>query len=113
MFHPLFAVILGNMSKPPRVVRFSPGDRVAERPKASFIVVHNPATLERIRPNLAPRFGTVVGYKYQVTKNKRETPYVEVMWDHRSSSALHAQSRLCLEAEFEKMVNEFCAAIEP
>lgn len=98
------------MSKAPRIVRFAPGDRVAERPKASFILIHDPKTLKRIQPNRCARFGTVLGYKYQRTKNGRETPYVEVMWDNRGSAALHAQSRLCFEVEFERIVDEFCAA---
>ena len=106
--HLLSAVILGNMSSTAPTAKFAPGDRVAERPKACFIEVRNPDTLKRISPNRAQRFGTVLGHKYQVTKNGRQTIYVEVRWD-KGSSAFHAQSRLCFEQEFSKVVNDYCA----
>jgi hypothetical protein len=98
------------MSNSTPTAKFAPGDRVAERPKACFIEVRNPETLKRISANRAQRFGTVLGHKYQVTKNGRQTIYVEVRWDNRGSSAFHAQSRLCFEQELSKVVGDYCAA---
>jgi hypothetical protein len=101
------------MSKYKAVVKFKDGDRVAEKPKASYIQVNNPKTLEIIKKNRTQRYGTVLGYVYQSNRNGRQTPYIQVQWDHLESPSLHAQSRLCLESEFLEVKANYRNSIAP
>ena len=101
------------MSKHKAIVKFKEGDRVAEKPKACYIQVNNPKTLEIIKKNRTQRYGTVLGYVYQSNRNGRKTPYVQVQWDHLESPSLHAQSRLCLEFELSEVKANYCNSIAP
>ena len=101
------------MSKHKAIVKFQTGDRVAEKPKASYIQVNNPKTLEIIKKNRTQRYGTVLSYVYKVNRNKVQTPYVQVQWDHLESPCLHAQSRLCLESELAEVKADYCNSIAP
>jgi len=113
----LFTVLqlanFGPMSKHKAIVKFKEGDRVAEKPKATYIQVNNPKTLEIIKKNRTQRYGTVLGYVYQSNRNGRKTPYVQVQWDHLESPSLHAQSRLCLEFELSEVKANYCNSIAP
>lgn len=101
------------MSKKQSTLKFQTGDRVAEKPKASYIQVNNPKTLEIIKKNSTQRFGTVLENVYQANRNGKKFPYVRVQWDHLGSSSLHAQSRLCLEAELNEVKSNYCNSIAP
>lgn len=101
------------MSKHKAIVKFQPGDRVAEKPKASYIQVNNPKTLEIIKKNRTQRYGTVLDYVYQTNRTGRKTPYVQVQWDHLESPSLHAQSRLCLESALAEVKADYCNSIAP
>jgi hypothetical protein len=101
------------MSKTKPIVKFREGDRVAEKPKAAYIQVNNPRTLEIIKKNRTQRFGTVLSYVYQANRNGRKSPYVKVQWDHLESPCLHAQSRLCLESELDEVKADYCNSIAP
>lgn len=101
------------MSKPASIVKFQEGDRVAEKPKATYIQVNNKATSDRIAQYRTQRLGTVLGYKYQTTRTGRKTPYVQVQWDHLESPSLHAQMRLCLESDLDKVKVDYCSSIAP
>ena len=101
------------MSKHKGVAKFSEGDRVAEKPKASYIQVNNPKSLEIIKKNSKQRFGTVLGYVYQANCNGSKSPYVQVQWDHLESPSLHAQCRLCLESTLDEVKADYCNAIAP
>ena len=101
------------MSKAKPIVKFREGDRVAEKPKATYIQVNNPRTLEIIKKNRTQRFGTVLGYVYQANRNGRKSTYVKVQWDHLESPCLHAQMRLCLESELAEVKTDYCNSIAP
>jgi len=104
---------LTKMSKAKPIVKFHEGDRVAEKPKATYIQVNNPKTLEIIKKNRTQRFGTVLSYVYQTNRNGRKSPYVKVQWDHLESPCLHAQCRLCLESELDEVKVNYCNSIAP
>ena len=101
------------MSKRKAIVKFNEGDRVAEKPKASYIQVNNPKSLEIIKKNNKQRFGTVLSYIYQANRNGSKSPYVRVLWDHLESPSLHAQSRLCLEADLDEVKADYCNSLAP
>lgn len=101
------------MSKHKAVVKFQPGDRVAEKPKSTYIAVNNPRKLEIIKKNRTQRYGTVLDYVYQSNKSGTKIPYVQVQWDHLESPCLHAQSRLCLESELSEVKENYCNSIAP
>ena len=101
------------MSKSNPIVKFYEGARVAEKPKATYIQVNNKETNDRIAQYRTQRVGTVLGYKYQTTRTGRKTPYVQVQWDHLASPSFHAQMRLCLESELDKVKVDYCNSIAP
>ena len=80
--------------------RFKTGDRVAEKPKPTYIQTKDKATSDRIAQYRTQRLGTVTGYVYKTTRTGIKTPYVEVQWDHLTSPCTHAQSRLCLKMSY-------------
>jgi hypothetical protein len=101
------------MSKHKSVVKFNEGDRVAEKPKASYIQVNSQKSLEVIKKNSQQRFGTVLGYVYRANCNGTKSPYIQVQWDHVESPSLHAQCRLCLESDLDKVKADYCNSIAP
>jgi hypothetical protein len=99
------------MSKHKSIIKFNQGDRVAEKPKASYIQVKNLKNLEIVKKNSRQRFGTVLGYVYQANCNGNKSPYIQVQWDHLESPSLHAQSRLCLESDLDAVKADYCNSI--
>jgi len=89
------------------VVRFVPGDRVAEKPKLSTIIASNPEALAIASRNLTQRYGTVISIQYKANTNKVMTPYVEVMWDGQKSTAVHAQARICKTEDLPEIVSDY------
>ena len=112
----IFLVLLtanfGLMSKRPPVIRFQPGDRVAEKPKFSQIFATNPESRERIKQYASQRYGTVVGMVYKATRTGAKHPYVSVTWDGCKSPSSHAQSRICLEHELDMYVRDYQNTID-
>ena len=98
------------MSKHKKIIRFQPGDRVAEKPKSNYVPNIAFDKIPIVRKNSQQRRGTIV--KLIEKKNARGStyPYYEVRWDNCFSSE-HSQSRLCLEEElaqvFEDYTNKF------
>ena len=93
--------------------RFQTGDRVAEKPKPTYIQTKDKATSDRIAQYRVQRLGTVTGYVYKTTRTGIKTPYVEVQWDHLASPCTHAQARLCFENELPYVQANYCESIAP
>ena len=87
------------MSKKQTSPKFQIGDRVAEKPKPRAIYAKTAATIARIKPYTAQRYGTVLDTVYQGTKGKATAPYVKIIWDGAQTPVTHAQSRICLEKD--------------
>lgn len=96
-------------------MKFNPGDRVAERPKASHFNFLDPKTEERIAQYRTQRYGTVVDSFIKVTvdrtKNKKESKYVRVIWDGQQSPTEHAQCRLVFESELPETLASYTSSI--
>jgi hypothetical protein len=101
------------MSKSKAIVKFKTGDRVAEKPKPTYIQTRDKATTDRIAQYRVQRLGTVTGYIYKTTRSGIKTPYVEVQWDHLLSPCTHAQARLCFENELSYVQATYCESIAP
>jgi hypothetical protein len=112
MFLKLSTANLGLMSKanPPR---FKAGDRVAEKPKPTYIQTKDQATKDRIAQYRVQRLGTVTGYVYKTSRTGTKSPYVQVQWDHLASPCVHAQCRLCFEGELPMVQVTYCESIAP
>lgn len=95
-----------------RIIKFQPGDRVAEKPKPRPILTKTRATIERIKPYTEQRYGTVLDTIYQTTRGKAVVPYVKIIWDGSQSPATHAQNRICFEEEFATLSEAYRQAIE-
>lgn len=87
------------MSKKQSIPKFQIGDRVAEKPKPRAIYAKTAATIERIKPYTAQRYGTVLDTVYQSNKGKASVPYLKIMWDGAQTPVTHAQCRICLEKD--------------
>ena len=87
------------MSKKQSIPKFQVGDRVAEKPKPRAIYAKTAATIERIKPYTAQRYGTVLDTVYQSNRGKVSVPYLKIMWDGAQSPVTHAQCRICLEKD--------------
>ena len=94
------------------IAKFKTGDRVAEKPKPTYIQTHDKATSDRIAQYRTQRLGTVTGYVYKTTRTGTKSPYVEVQWDHLASPCTHAQARLCFETELSCVQMNYCKTIE-
>lgn len=103
------------MTHQPSKPKFAPGDRVAERPKATAIPGLKAATLERIKAYKAQRFGVVVDtFVKSIKTQKRGTvnrQFVRVLWDGLKTPSDHEQMRLVHEEEFPRLQNEYMQAI--
>lgn len=97
------------------IPKFSPGDRVAERPKASAIPGLRPESIKRIAQYKTQRYGTVVEtiIKESKARSNKTTKlqYVRVLWDGMKSPSDHAQMRLCFESELPQVIDGYCAVI--
>ena len=99
---------LMSKSNPPR---FKTGDRVAEKPKPTYIQTKDQATKDRIAQYRVQRLGTVTGYVYKTSRTGTKSPYVQVQWDHLASPCTHAQCRLCFENELPYVQATYCESI--
>lgn len=99
------------MKKTPIQAKFESGDRVAERPKATFIPNLSPEAAERIAKYRSQRYGTVVSsaIKHTVNRNKVKTRavYVRVLWDGSQTPSEHAQHRLIQESELNTLLDSY------
>ena len=97
--------------------KFKAGDRVAERPKASIIPNLRADSLQRIAQYRTQRYGTVVETFVKESKPRSSSNrtsklvFVRVLWDGAKTPSDHAQMRLCLEAELNNVINEYCNAL--
>jgi hypothetical protein len=95
--------------------KFQPGDRVAERPKASYIPNLSSEVRERIAPYRTQRYGTVVNTFIKKglgrTRKPAQLPYVNVIWDGKFSCTDHAQNRLILEKDLPQLLDVYVETI--
>jgi len=95
--------------------KFKPGDRVAERPKATGIPGLNPESLRKIQPYRSQRYGVVVDVFIKSVKTRTRgtvnNKFVKVLWDGQKTPSDHAQMRLVLEDELEDLVKSYREAI--
>ena len=103
------------MGHPPSKPKFNPGDRVAERPKATAIPDLSPATLQKIKEFRSQRFGVVVDTFVKPIKTQKrgivKRQFVRVIWDGLRTPSDHEQMRLIHENEFEKIKSDYMNAI--
>jgi hypothetical protein len=103
------------VAHPPSKPKFNPGDRVAERPKATAIPNLKQETLERIKVYRSQRFGVVVDtYSKKIKTQKRgliTRQFVKVLWDGLKTPSDHEQMRLIREEEFTKIQSDYINAI--
>lgn len=91
--------------------KFQPGDRVAERPKATAIPGLTPASLKRIEEFRSQRYGVVVDVFIKPTKTRSRgvvnNKFVKVLWDGRQTPSDHAQMRLVHEHELPDLLKSY------
>lgn len=93
-----------------KVLRFQPGDRVAEKPKATFIPNISKWKSEIVAQNCTQRYGTVISIIQKKNRNGIESPYCKVKWDNNTTGE-HAQSRLCFETELTQVLEDYTAKL--
>ena len=86
--------------------KFKIGDRVAERPKMHGIFAVRKEVEERIAQYRSQRYGVVVGIKEKPTATKQMQKVLVIQWDHLKSPTEHAQMRICLIHELDKLTKE-------
>lgn len=95
--------------------KFQPGDRVAERPKASYIPNLSLEVRARIAPHRTQRYGTVIDTFIKKglgrTRKPAQLPYVSVIWDGKLSAMEHAQCRLILEKDLPQLLDVYVETI--
>lgn len=101
-----------NLRKPEKIApRFNPGDRVAERPKTSYISCIRKESREKIQQFQAQRYGTVVDTLVKITPRRGKNPLrqhvVRIQWDGQRNIAEHAQMRICLAEELPQILEEY------
>ena len=103
------------MTNKPSKPKFAPGDRVAERPKATAIPGLKAATLEKIKAYRTQRFGVVVDTFVKPIKTQKRgmigRQFVRVLWDGSKTPSDHEQMRLVHEEESPHLQNEYIQAI--
>ena len=106
------------MSRKPATIqpKFQPGDRVAERPKASLISAIRKEAREIVKKYTGHRRGVVVGNTIKVltSSNGRTSRvcYVSILWDGLKTPSEHSQMRICLEEEYDKIREDHYALSE-
>jgi hypothetical protein len=83
------------------------GDRVAERNKNISIPSNKPESQQIITQHRSPRRGEIVKTDIQINRRGHKIVYHWVRWDGLKSPSLHAQNRLCLVEEAEKILNDY------
>lgn len=95
--------------------KFQPGDRVAERPKASAIPNLKQESLAKTAQYRSQRYGVVVDTFTKTIKGRtnRESRqiYVKVLWDGMQSPSNHAQMRLVHEKEFPEVMDSYIGGL--
>lgn len=103
-------------SLPPVEPRYKPGDRVAERPKASLLSAVRSEVRESIKQYATHRRGVVVDNTIRVltSRNGRTSRvcYVSILWDGLKTPSQHSQMRICLEEEYDKLREDHYALTE-
>lgn len=90
--------------------KFDIGERVAEKPKATFISNISKDKIEIVVKNSTQRYGKVVDVLQKVGTNKQRMTYYKVAWDNNTVSQ-HAQFRLCKESELPIVIQNYRNAI--
>lgn len=95
--------------------KFKPGDRVAERPKATAIPGLSKESLQRIQVHRTQRYGVVIDVFVKPTKTPTRgivnNKFVKVLWDGLKTPSDHAQMRLVHESELDALVRSYREAI--
>ena len=99
------------MSKRKKIIRFQPGDRVAEKPKDNYIPTINREKIPVVLKNSTQRVGVVTRVFEKKDARKHTYTYYDVNWDNGRSSS-HAQFRLCHEHELAGVLQDYRNAIE-
>jgi hypothetical protein len=94
------------MSKKKRVIRFKEGDRVAEKPKATFMSTISKDKLDIVAKNCTQRYGVVIKRIDKKNATGIISPYYQVKWDNNSIGD-HAQCRLCFETELPQILEDY------
>lgn len=98
------------MGKHKKIVRFQPGDRVAEKPKATFIPNISKWKTDIVVKNCTQRYGTITKLIEKKNTNGIVSTYYKVSWDNNTTGE-HAQSRLCFEFELPQVLEEYTAKL--
>lgn len=98
------------MSKYKKVIRFQPGDRVAEKPKATYIPNISYWKADIVAKNCTQRYGTIVMARQKRNSNGTESTYYQVKWDNNTTGE-HAQARLCFETELPQILEDYTAQL--
>jgi hypothetical protein len=93
------------MSKKKRVLRFQPGDRVAEKPKDVFMQYVSQEKRAVVAKNCTQRYGTIIKLIEKKNRNGVASPYFQVMWDNNTTGE-HAQCRLCFETDLPQVLED-------
>lgn len=83
------------------------GDRVAERPKNTIIYGVRSDMKEIVEKNSTQRYGVVVSCLIKTNARKQNIKYCEVLWDGLETPSVHAQHRLCLAEDLEKLAESY------
>lgn len=91
--------------------KFKPGDRVAERPKATAIPGLSKESLQKIQIHRTQRYGVVIDVFIKPTKTPTRgivnNKFVKVLWDGLQTPSDHAQMRLIREEELDDLVKSY------
>lgn len=97
--------------KKPAPPKFQPGDRVAERPKATAIPNLKSESLKKIEKFRTQRYGVVVDVFIKKTETRSRgvvnNKFVKVLWDGLKTPSDHAQMRLVHEHELPELIKEY------
>lgn len=78
------------------VPKYKVGDRVAERPKDSFIPNLRAESRKIAEENQSQRYGTIIEIILKENANNAVSYYYKVRWDNINKTMTHAQFRLRL-----------------
>lgn len=106
------------LRKPEKILpRFNPGDRVAERPKTSYLSCIRKEARDKIKQFQTQRYGTVIETVVKVTPRRGKNPLrqhlVRVQWDGQKNIAEHAQMRICLAKELPQLLEGYSGIYSP
>lgn len=101
---------------PPIEPKFKPGDRVAERPKASLLSAIRKESREAVKKYTTHRRGVVIDNSIRVLTAKTgrvsRVCYVKILWDGLKTPSEHSQMRICLEEDYDKIREDHYALID-